>query len=78
MTWTHVGLLVVALAVGCAHDHDHYGEGACGDIAAACHDVDTGTGRVSECHALGHDGPVETCELERDECLAVCVAAGER
>ncbi|AKF08627.1 hypothetical protein [Sandaracinus amylolyticus] len=53
----------------------HHEEGACGDIVDVCHDVDTGTGAIAECHDLGHAGDVAACEPRRDECVALCTAA---
>jgi len=71
-----VWLLVPISSVGCHdHDHDHdYGSGACGQIVAACHDIDPGTGPISECHAIGHDEVETDCEAVLTSCLATCVA----
>lgn len=74
---TRWGLCLALVTVVACHgddDHHHGGAGACGQIVAACHDIDPGTGPISECHALGHDEVESDCEPQLTACLAVCVA----
>ena len=72
-------LVCLALAgsvvlVGCGGD-DRPAE--CEEIVEACHEVDTGTGMVHECHEGAEaDWSKEECVAMRSECLADCAAAG--
>ena len=78
-------LVVVTLglsAVACGDDdgHDHGDAGgdygpSCGEIIGACHDVDDGTGRISECHDIAHEEVESACAPIVEECVALCVAA---
>lgn len=48
----------------------------CDAIIEACHDYDTGSGPLSECHDLAHDATSNAvCLPERDRCVALCEAA---
>ncbi len=48
----------------------------CDAIVEACHDYDTGTGPLTECHDLAHDATSNTvCLPERERCVALCEAA---
>lgn len=72
-----VGLAVVACG---DDDHGHADAGGdygptCGEIIDACHDVDTGTGRISECHDIAHEEVESECVAIVDECVPLCVAA---
>lgn len=65
-----------AALIACGDDDGHHhATGACGQIVAACHDLDPGTGPISECHATGHDEVEADCEAVLTSCLAVCVAS---
>lgn len=47
----------------------------CEAIVDACHDVDNGTGRASECHDTAHDADSnDDCAPVRAECVSVCQA----
>jgi hypothetical protein len=47
----------------------------CTDIIDACHEVDPGSGPISECHDLAHELEEADCEPRHDECVALCEAA---
>jgi hypothetical protein len=82
-------LLAAALALatpGCKSDEDSnpYPHGhtspypTCDAIIKACHTVDLGEGKPSECHGLGHDATKdEDCQPKKDECLKACAEAAE-
>ena len=61
------------------HDHDHSHMSpypACDAIIEACHPVDKGEGRISECHTTAHEATSDaTCAPIKDECIRVCEAA---
>ncbi|MCB9604001.1 MAG: hypothetical protein H6720_27080, partial [Sandaracinus sp.] len=72
-----LSLLACLALVACGdddHDH-HHGTGSCGDIVSVCHDVDPGTGPISDCHATGHDGDEAACDAVATSCVALCAAA---
>lgn len=75
MTRFGLALSFAAALVACGDDDGHHHTGACGQIVAACHDLDPGTGPISECHATGHDEVEADCEAVLTSCLAVCVAS---
>lgn len=67
---------VLALT-GCDEDPPHSHGDACQAIIDACHDVDTGTGQINECHDIGHEYDDDACEPIEAECVALCAAAAE-
>lgn len=75
------GALFALAAVGCGDDDGEGGDAgsdygpSCGEIIAVCHDVDDGTGRISECHDIAHEEVESACAPIVTECVALCVAA---
>jgi hypothetical protein len=59
------------------HDHSHLSPyPACDAIIEACHPVDKGEGRISECHTTAHEAQSDaTCAPIKDECIRVCEGA---
>ena len=62
------------------HDHDHTDHSSpyptCDAIIEACHPVDKGEGKISECHTNAHEATNDaTCAPLKDECIRVCEAA---
>lgn len=75
-------LAVLGLVLAACGDDDGGGHDAgpdygpsCGEITAVCHDVDTGTGRISECHDIAHEEVEAACAPILEECVALCTAA---
>lgn len=68
--------LILSACGGSPADGDagHAGGGACGEIVEHCHSVGSASAEADECHELGHDGPEESCELRRAECIGICDA----
>lgn len=52
------------------------GNPSCESIIARCHDVDTGEGRIAECHELAHDhdSTEADCAAIVEECVALCTS----
>jgi|GEM_PF-2881271 len=73
-------LLVTLALAGCPSDENGDDAGYltfpdCEAIVDACHDVDDGTGRASECHDISHDADSnDDCAPVRAECVSVCQA----
>lgn len=68
-------LLALTGALTAACDEDPAGPDACRQISSACHDVDTGSGPLHDCHETGHDGDLAACEAVLGSCVAMCEAA---
>jgi len=68
-----VALALPLLLIACGGD-DRPAE--CEEIVEACHEVDTGTGMIHECHeGAESDWTKEECVAMRADCLATCAAA---
>ena len=68
-----VALALPLLLIACGGD-DRPAE--CEEIVEACHEVDTGTGRIHECHeGAESDWTKAECVAMRADCLSTCAAA---
>lgn len=80
-------LFAVAVSA-CSGDDDHsHGDGghtgghsspyeACDAIIKACHSVDLGEGKPSECHGTAHDATSnDACTPIQAECISACEEA---
>lgn len=66
--------LGAAVLVGC-DDPPPPGAESCQHIIDACHDVDPGTGPITDCHETAHDvGTAEACDPIEVDCVAMCEA----
>lgn len=73
-------LSLLAPLAACGDDEDEHEHGAeltpeCQAIVDACHDVDDGTGRISECHEMAHEDDSAQCATDQEECVGLCEAA---
>lgn len=76
---TSAVLLAICLLAACGDSEDH-GTGAesCQAIVDACHDVDPGTGPITDCHDTAHDvGTAAACDPIQANCVALCRAAAD-
>jgi hypothetical protein len=70
-----VAVAVLALAA-CDGEPPHDHPESCQNIIDVCHDVDPGTGRISQCHDTAHDeATAAACDPIEAECVALCEAA---
>lgn len=61
---------------GDAQGGDGHGVGpaVCEVLGTLCHAADSGTGPVSECHDVGHEGNEAACEAQFALCITTCAA----
>lgn len=60
------------------HEHGDHGDDlveACQEITEACHEVDTGSGEISDCHLTAHNNDEADCLEAQEHCLPLCAAA---
>ena len=70
-----LGLLALA-GSGCGDDGSHPTAPSCQAIIDACHDVDPGSGPITDCHDTAHDvGTPEACDPIQTMCVTLCAAA---
>lgn len=61
------------LVPACGDDDDHEVPALCEQIGEQCHPFDNGSSGIGhDCHELGHDGDLATCEANEAMCLAFC------
>jgi hypothetical protein len=64
-------LLTIACSDG-STDEDETSDKCC-ELGAACHVVGGSTDQeVTDCHEIGHQNDLDTCDAEYDRCIQVC------